>query len=140
MRNEKKGLLILFLPEQFMMENGSANFEMASAHSFGLMEPDMKGNGRLTKLMAKESFSMWILTFSMDNGLTIKPMGMEFMYTKLEPGTKETGKMTDNMGMGLKHGLMEVGMKGTLKMERKKGKECIIGLITPNTMATGAIT
>jgi hypothetical protein len=58
LKPEKRDLLLNSKMEQFMMENGFLMTEMDPAFKNGLMEPDMKVNGKIIKLMAKENFIM----------------------------------------------------------------------------------
>jgi len=57
----------------------------------------------------------------------IKHMEMENIYMLMEHNMMEIGLKTNNMERELKHGLMEVDMMETIKMDKKKGLENIYG-------------
>jgi hypothetical protein len=50
---------------------------MVMEYSAGLMEQNMKANGKTTKLMVVVSFTTLTETYSTENGNTIKPMALE---------------------------------------------------------------
>lgn len=52
---------------------------MAMVFRSGQMVPDMKVIGKITKLVEKVNFGMWMEMFSKVNGKMIKLMGMVFM-------------------------------------------------------------
>jgi hypothetical protein len=60
----------------------------------GPMVLDMKVSGRIIKLMAKASFGMSMVMFSMENGKMTKPMVTEFTLMLMERSMKVTGKKT----------------------------------------------
>ena len=59
-------------------DNGGELLDMDMVYKFGLMELDMKENGKITKLMEKENSGMWMEMYLMVNGVMIKPMAMVF--------------------------------------------------------------
>jgi hypothetical protein len=53
---------------------------------------------------------------------------------------RDIGKMTYNMVMVLKHGLMDLSMRVTTMKARSMGKEHTPGVMDRNTLETGSIT
>ena len=62
------------------------------------MVPCMKETGKMVMLQGKGSSIIPMVIFMKVNGITIKPMAMEFTLTKRERDTKATGKMINSMG------------------------------------------
>ena len=59
---------------QSTQDNGRVVFEMVMANSIGTMEQHIKVNGEITRPMVEGGSYMLTVTFTMDNGQTIKPM------------------------------------------------------------------
>jgi hypothetical protein len=57
------------------------------------------------------------------NGMTTKPMAMEFIFMSTEPSTMVIGKMICKKDMGLKHGQTAASMKDSTAKARKMGKQ-----------------
>ena len=57
----------------------------------GQMVPNMKVSGRITKLMAVESFTMLMETSLMASGNTIKQMDSAPTIMQMDPSTKVLG-------------------------------------------------
>jgi len=53
---------------------------MVKVYKHGPMGQNMKGNGKIIKLMAKVNFGMLMVIFLKEIGKMIKPMVMEFIY------------------------------------------------------------
>ncbi len=65
---------------------------MDTAYSFGLTEPNTKGNGKITKPVEKEISPIPTATHMKVNGKATKPMDSEFIsMPNLKPSTKATG-------------------------------------------------
>jgi hypothetical protein len=58
-----------------------------------------------------------------------KQMDMEFINTLMGPSTRDSGRMTCNMGMVWKLGLMDLGMKETIHKEER-----MVLVLTSGTM------
>lgn len=83
-------------------------------YSDGLMVQDMKVNGKIIKLMEKESFITLIEMFLKESGLMIKLMDMGYICIQMELSIKGIGKMIYKMGMELKYGLTGLDMRDTI--------------------------
>ena len=68
------------------------------------MVHDMRVSGNLIKPVVKESFTMWMVMFMMEIGLTTKQMVMGFMLTLRVQDMKVDGKKINSMVWVLKHG------------------------------------
>jgi len=62
-----------------MMENGLVKIEMAMVFKFGVMELNMKGNGRITELMAEVNFGISMGISLMENGRMIRHLEKVFI-------------------------------------------------------------
>lgn len=85
--------------EHFMRENGLVKVEMAMASKFGVMEQNMKGNGRITELMAEVNFGILMGISLMENGRMIKPVEKEFIFILMEQNMKGIGWMIYSMDL-----------------------------------------
>ena len=72
---------------------------MDTEHRFGQMVQNMRVNGKIIKLMAKEHFGMSMGINMKANGKEIKPMDSENTLTVMEQLTKVTGAMIYSMVM-----------------------------------------
>lgn len=70
----------------------------------------------------------------------IKLMGMEFIFIKMEPSMRETGKMISSMVMVKKSGLMDPNMKGTILRERSMEEVSTYGKMDLCTTEIGTRT
>ena len=68
----------------------------------------------------------------------IRPMVMEYMFIKMEPDTKENGKMICSMVKAKRYGLITLCTRVTTMRERNMEKDSIFGKTAPVTMATGS--
>ena len=82
----------------------------------GKMEPCMRENGKIIKLMGRERFGIVEVTFTQENFLVTRHMGLEFIFIRMEAGMKVTGYMMCNKGKEKSSGLMEHLMSETIKM------------------------
>lgn len=112
---------------------------MVTEFRSGLMEHAMKENGKRIRLMEKESSGMLMAMSSMENGWTIKLMGMGCIHTLMEQNTKDIGEMTYSMDMGLKLGQTDLGMRGTIRTGRNMEREHILGVMALGMLETGTI-
>lgn len=60
----------------------------------------MRVIGNMDMLQGKESFTTQMVMFMKANGITIKPMAMEYILMRKEQGTKATGRTISNMAKG----------------------------------------
>lgn len=58
--------------ELFMKGAGLDNPDKVMVYKYGQMEPGMKDSGEITRLMAKESLSMWMEMCMMETGMMIR--------------------------------------------------------------------
>ena len=103
----------------------------------GLMEPNMRENGKWDMLVEMERFIMLMVIFMMDNGTIINVMVMVFILIKKGLNMKDIGKMILNQDKELKFGLKEASMLVNMKMERNKDMVHILGLMDLFTKETG---
>ena len=66
---------------------------------------------------------MLTVTSMKDNGLTIKLTEKVHIHMPMGPIITVIGLMINSMVLVWSHGLMELSMKGTILMERKKERE-----------------
>ena len=85
----------------------------------GQMVLSTKGNGRITKLVGKENFDMWMAMNTQETGRTSKLMDMGFTFISTVLGMKVTGRTIYNMGKALNNGLTDRNTKDfTMKGKR----------------------
>ena len=90
---EKKENHISFNLVLCILDNGRVASVMDSENRHGLMEQNMKVNGKKTELMERGNLSMSTVIFMMDIGLMIKLTAVEFTNIKMELNKKEFGRM-----------------------------------------------
>lgn len=56
------------------------------------------------------------------NGRMTRQMGEALIHMRMGRGTRETGKMINNMDMGLKHGLIMLFMRECIMRGRRMGE------------------
>lgn len=74
-----------------MRENGLSKIEMAMAYKFGMMEQNMKVNGRITELMEEVNFGILMVISLMVNGRMIKHVEKVFIHILMEQNMKVIG-------------------------------------------------
>lgn len=80
-----------------MKASGSTAKGMAKALRLGQMELNTQVIGRSTRRRAKENSLMLTEICMMGNGAMTRLMGMESIFIRMEPSTKDFGKMTCSM-------------------------------------------
>ena len=79
--------------EQDTRANGKTIINTARVFKFGQMEPNMKDFGKITRLMEKELFGMFMATNMKVIGSEIRLTGTESTRIVTEQPTRETGGM-----------------------------------------------
>jgi hypothetical protein len=80
----------------------------------GVMGLNMKVNGTMALLRAKEHFIMQMAMYTKESGSIANVTDMGFISIRKELGMKENGKMIHNGEEVSRHGLKEVGMKACM--------------------------
>ena len=86
------------------MDNGEEMLEKAMGYKFGLMEPNIKVNGWITKHKEKGSLPMLTAMFMMEIGKKIKHLVQGLIFITTVRDIKDNGWMIINMDMEYKHG------------------------------------
>jgi hypothetical protein len=92
---------------------------MAMGNRFGLMSRDMKEIGPMIKQMGLVNCIMLMAISMKASGKTTKLMEEALILMQMEQGILENGKMINNMGMALRHGLTEQSMKVNTSKEKR---------------------
>jgi hypothetical protein len=72
---------------------------MVKEYKYGLMELNMRGNGKETRLMEKGPFGILMVISLKESGRKIKQMVTASIHIAMEPDMKDIGKMIYNTGM-----------------------------------------
>lgn len=99
----------------------------------------MKVNGKITKQMGQENFSILMEMFMMEIGPMIRLMVMELIRIQMELNIKDNGRMIFSMGQAWKNGQMEVDMTEPILKEKNKDKVFMYGVMDQNILVTGLI-
>jgi hypothetical protein len=110
-----------------MMDNGKEIVVKDMEFKCGQMVQDIKEIGKIIKLMVKENLFMLMEIFIKVNGKMIKLMDLVVINIPMELHMKDIGKMIINKEKEHKNGLMVVDMKGSIKEEKRMGKDIIFG-------------
>jgi hypothetical protein len=78
--------------------------------------------GSRTKLMDKDNCCMLMVTYTMDNGLTTRPMGRERTFMQMAHSMMAIGSKINSMASARRHGQTELSMKGNITMGRSMGE------------------
>ena len=95
---------------------------MAMVHKFGRMAHAMSAFGIKIKHAVRAYCIMQMVIYTVVSGLMIKLMAMGLTCMIMELLTLVTGSKTNKKDMELRHGLMELNIKGTTQMARKTVK------------------
>ncbi len=106
----------------------------------GRMVRDMKASGKITKLMAKALFGMFMGTSMLVTGWMTRHKDSGYILIQMEQATLANGRMTFSMDMELKNGLMDLITKVTTYKAESKVKGPICGLMDHSTMEIGLRT
>lgn len=122
-----------------MKATGLGNLGKAMVFRFGLMEPDTKGNGEITKQTAKGNLFMQMGIFMMETGMMIKLQVLALTIIIMGPSTQDNGQMTNSMDMGLKLGLTDPNTKGFTIWVKRMAKGNTSGKMGVFMMGVGSI-
>ena len=123
--------------EQFTRVNGSEGSVTASANRLGLMAPATKAIGRTTRLMDGASFTMWMETSSMVNGVVTKPTATAPISTLTALSMKDTGLMTCRMARARRPGKTDPCMKASTAKATSMDRVAIFGAMAACIKANG---
>lgn len=84
--------------------SGLRESKMGRENKSGLMEANMLGSGKITRLMDMEPYTILMEIFMRANGQMIRPMGRAPIPILMVLSTLESGKTISNMGMEFKSG------------------------------------
>jgi hypothetical protein len=99
-----------------------------------------KDGGKTIKPMVEADLYMQSVIFMRENGLMIRLKAMVNICTWMVPLTRVSGKMTNNMGRELRHGLMEQFMMAFTKKARKMERAISSGEMGHSTRANSRTT
>lgn len=106
--------------EPFTKDRGWETNVMDLVSKFGLMVLDMKGFGKMTKLMDAVNSSTQTVMCMTVTGSTTKPKVKVLTHIQMERTTKANGWTINNMAMELKVGPMVRATRATMKTVKKK--------------------
>ena len=106
---------------------------------FGLMEPNMKDNGIMGKLMAEVNSLMLMVMFMRETGEMTKHLDMEFISIITVQSIKENGSMIISMEKEFNHGLMEVNTRDIMNKAKRMEKVNILGEMAVTSLEIGKI-
>ena len=118
-----------------MKVNGLEITEKDKVRKLGLMDKFMLESGRRIEVMGKEDLRMQMEIFMKAVGSSARLWGMVSLFMLMASVIKDTGLMTNNMVLVLKHGQMEQVMKVSIKKEKNTGKDHSNGLMAENMKA-----
>jgi hypothetical protein len=101
------------------------------------MELNMKENGKMVKLVDKESFSILMEMYMRGNGQIIKQMATVYTQIRKVQDMKATGKMISNMDRELKHGMRAQSTRVSMLWERKRDSVNTLGQTVQYTRVNG---
>jgi hypothetical protein len=133
-------VLILWFPvetyEKFTRGIGKEEFLRGMERRCLLMDPAMKENGSMGKLMAKESRSSLMETLRKVNG-SMETSEMEYTGSRVKEWSIKESSTINLMGMGSRHGLMDESTRESGSMGSQLGKESSITLMENLCMGNG---
>ena len=129
---EKKGLLYNLKMVHFIVVNDLVLKETVKEPKFGLMEHDMKVNGKMVKLMELVSSIIRMVILYILSEIVIRLMVMGFILIKMVLNTQECGKMIYKMEKVLNSEKMDLNTMEHINKAISMGKEIIIGLMDQN--------
>ena len=106
--------------EPFTKDRGWETNVMDLVSKCGLMVLDMKGFGKMTKLMDAVNSSTQTVMCMTVTGSTTKPKVKVLTHIQMERTTKANGWTINNMAMELKVGPMVRATRATMKTVKKK--------------------
>ena len=93
----------------------------------GQMELDMRGIGKIIKLMDTGNFFMLMVMFLRESGNLIKLMDMVYIIILMEQNMKAIGKTIFNTDTALKSGMTVVNIEEIMYKVKSKDKELTNG-------------
>ena len=110
---------------------------MAMVSKSGKMEPSTRVTGSSIRLVAKENSGMLTAMSLKENGSMIKPMDMEFISIKTEPGMRANGKTIFSMVKVKRFGPTTPCMMVTIMRVRSTDMVCTSGKMDQGTRVIG---
>jgi hypothetical protein len=107
---------------------------------FGEMERGMKVTGETEWPMAMGHSITRMVTYIRETSKTTRPMGSEFMCTRMARSTKGSGRMICRTDLAKRNLTMAVTTMECLKMARNKDSALIGGQMAQSTKAIGSTT
>jgi hypothetical protein len=101
------------------------------------MEHNTRVSGWMVKLADKASFSILMVTFMRETGLTTKLTASEHTLMSKELSMRDSGRMTNNMVKELKSGKRDPDTMVCIIWGRKKDSENTLGLMGQSTKENG---
>jgi len=96
---------------RFTMASGKTVKKTDSENNIGKTAPTTKAAGKTVRSVARESWYMPTEMSTRVNGQTIKLTVKEFTNISMAQGTSASGRTTNSMAVGSRHGLMAPFMK-----------------------------
>lgn len=118
------------------MVNGGTTCVMAMANNYGLTIQSMRATGIKIKQTDLASSFMLMGIFMKVNGKKIRPMEKVLTLMQMVRDILEIGKMTSNMGLELKVGLMEQFTKECIMRGKRMERGSYISLTAQFMMAS----
>ena len=110
---------------------------MVMESKYGLMEPNTKDSGKITKLKEKELFGMQREMFMTESSKMTKLTDMEFTRMSMAHGMKVIGKMICKKVMVKKYGVTAPSTLVTIKKVKNITMVFTNGLMVLSTRETG---
>jgi len=107
--------------------NGEIIKEKVMEFKNGQMELDMRGIGKIIKLMDTGNFFMLMVMFLRESGNLIKLMDMVYIIILMEQNMKAIGKTIFNTDTALKSGMTVVNIEEIMYKVKSKDKELTNG-------------
>ena len=123
-----------------MRVSGSMAKGMAKAPRHGRMVQSTQVNGKTTRLRARENSPMLTGMFMMANGPMTRPMDTVFIFTRMEPSTKDFGKMTCSTASDQKLGKIAVDTRAITATAASMALASTNGTMAPFSRETGRKT
>lgn len=96
---------------------------------YGKMVLSMKENGKIIVQMGEVNFGMLMVITLKENGKMIKHVERVFIYILMVQNMKGIGRMIYNMDLELNHGQIQLDLKDSTNMVKKRDKVNIFGLM-----------
>ena len=120
--------------------NGKVTYDKVTAFKYGLMEPNTKDNGIITKHKVVVNSLMSMGIFMMVTGKRIKHQDMALIFIIMGPVIKANGLMTISMDKAWRRGLMAVATKESTSKARKTVRASTRGKMVASITVHGLTT